>query len=65
MIQISLTFESKDMTLKCDHSLESCSAVVYCGAVYPVGKLSILDSALSGVRGLNTDLQRGVHATVR
>ena len=28
-----LTFDSMDRTLKCDHSLESCLAVVYFGAV--------------------------------
>ena len=29
-----LTFDSVDRTLKCDHSLESCWAVLYCGAVF-------------------------------
>ena len=27
-----LTFDSMYRTLKCDHSLKSCSAVLYCGA---------------------------------
>ena len=33
VIQSFLTFDSMDKTLKCDHSLESCWAVLYCGAV--------------------------------
>ena len=40
-IQSFLTFDSMDRTLKYDHSLESCSAVLYCDAV-----------CLSGVKGL-------------
>ena len=28
------TFDSMDSILKCDHSLESCGAVLYCGAVW-------------------------------
>ena len=39
VIQSSLPFNSMDRTLKCDHSLGSCRAVLYCGAVfrfYPV-----------------------------
>ena len=31
--QSFLAFDSMDRTLKCDHSLESCWAVLYCGAV--------------------------------
>ena len=58
VIQSFLTFDSMDRTLKCDHSLESCRAVLYCGTVfsqfYPVcnclKNLSILDLALSGVK---------------
>ena len=34
VIQSFLIFDSMDRTLKCDHSLESCSAVLYC--LYPV-----------------------------
>ena len=30
VIQSFLTFDSMDKTLKCDHSLESCLAVLYC-----------------------------------
>ena len=48
MIQSFLTFDSMDRTLKCDHSLESCLAVLYCGAVC----FSILISLLSEVKGL-------------
>ena len=33
MIQSFHTFDSMDRTLKCDHSLESCLAVLYCGVV--------------------------------
>ena len=33
VIQSFLTLDSKDRTLICDHSLESCSVVLYCGAV--------------------------------
>ena len=33
VMQSFLTFDSMDRTLKCDHSLESCRAVLYCGAV--------------------------------
>ena len=44
VIQSFLTFDSMDRTLKCDHSLESCSAVLYCGAVC----FSIFPSLLSG-----------------
>ena len=33
VIQSFLTFDSMYRTLKCDHSLESCWAVLYCGAV--------------------------------
>ena len=43
VIQSFLTFESMYRTLKCDHSLESCWGVLYCGAVC----FSILDLALS------------------
>ena len=54
VIQSFLTFDSMDRTLKCDHSLESCRAVLYCGAVcLSVWKnLSVLDLALSEVKGL-------------
>ena len=42
------TFDSMDRTLKCDHSLESCQAVLYCSAVVFVilENVSILDLAL-------------------
>ena len=33
VIQSFLTFDYMDTTPKCDHSLECCSAVLYCGAV--------------------------------
>ena len=33
MRQSFLTFDSVDRILKCDHSLKSCRAVLYCGAV--------------------------------
>ena len=33
VIQSFLTIDSMDRTLKCDHSLESCWPVLYCGAV--------------------------------
>ena len=33
VIQSFLTFDSMDRTPKCDHSLKSCWAVVYCGAI--------------------------------
>ena len=40
VIQSFLTFDPMDRTVKCDHSLESCGAVLCCGAVcclcYPV-----------------------------
>ena len=32
--KVVLTFESVDEILKCDHSNESCLAVLPCGAVY-------------------------------
>ena len=39
--QSFLTFDFVERTLKCDQSLESCRAVIYCGAgwfsIYPVG----------------------------
>ena len=44
VIQTFLTSHSMDSTLKSDHSLESCRAVLYCGAVlfqfYPVCNLA-------------------------
>ena len=33
VIQSFLTFDSMDRIIKCDHSLENCLAVLYCGAV--------------------------------
>ena len=33
VIKSFLTFDSMDRTLKCNHSLESSRAVLYCGAV--------------------------------
>ena len=56
-----LTFDSMDTTLKCDHSLEIKAVEQYfnCGAVcfnftqfVILQNLSILNSALSGVKGL-------------
>ena len=34
LYKVVLTFESVDEILKCDHSNESCRAVLSCGAVY-------------------------------
>ena len=34
LYKVALTFESLDEILKCDHSNESYSAVLSCGAVY-------------------------------
>ena len=34
LYKVVLTFESVDETLKCDHSHESYSALLLCGAVY-------------------------------
>ena len=34
LYKMILTFESMDEILKCDHSNESCKAVLSCGAVY-------------------------------
>ena len=31
VIESFLTFDSMDRTLKCDHSSESCCAILYCG----------------------------------
>ena len=56
-------FDSMDRTLKCDQALKSCGAVLYCGSavvclsIFPsliviLGNLSLLDLALSGVKGL-------------
>ena len=36
LYKVGLTFESVDEILKCDHSYESYSAVLSCGAVYYV-----------------------------
>ena len=54
VIKSFLIFDSMDRTLKCDHSLESCHAVLYCGAVFfnftqfvILENLSILDLTLS------------------
>ena len=59
----SLTFDSMDRTLKCDHSLESCRAVLYCGAFFffffffhfsqfvILGHLSFFELAMSGEKG--------------
>ena len=55
VIQSFVTFDSMDRNLKCDHSLDSCLAVLFCGAVSQVGnfgKFPILDLALSEVKGL-------------
>ena len=61
LIQSFLTFDSMaDRTLKCDHSMETCGAVLYCGAVcfsiletfVILENLQILDSVHSGVKGL-------------
>ena len=34
LYKVVLTFESADEILKCDHSNESCSAILSCGTVY-------------------------------
>ena len=34
LYKVVLTFESVAEILKCDHSNESCSAILSCGAVY-------------------------------
>ena len=34
LYKVVLTFESVEKILKCDHSIESCWAVLSCGAVY-------------------------------
>ena len=55
-----ITFDSMYRTLKHDHSLESCGAVLYCGFCFNfshfviLGKLSVLGLALSGVKGLKS-----------
>ena len=54
-----LTFDSVDRTPKCNLSLESCWAVLYCGTgCFPqfviLENVSILDFALSVVKGLNS-----------
>ena len=54
VIQSFLTSDSMDRTLKCDHSLESCCAVLYCGAVC----FSVLDLALSGLTLFIPDIAR-------
>ena len=49
VIQSFLTFESMNRTLKWDHSLESCLAVLYwCCSFF-----NLLDLALLGVKGLH------------
>ena len=48
VIQSFLTFDSMDRTAKCDHSLQSSGAVLYCGAVC----FSILDLAQLRAKGL-------------
>ena len=57
VIQSFLTFDSMDRTLKCDHSLESCRAALYCGTVvfvfqfYPVCSFGkFINFALGTVR---------------
>ena len=60
VIQSSLSFDFMYRTLKCDRSLESCLAVLYCGVCYSILfvilekfiNFRILDLALSGVKGL-------------
>ena len=57
VIQSFLTFDYMDRTLKCDHSLESCQAVLWCCFFFNFTRLlvlenlSIKDFALSGVKG--------------
>ena len=62
-----------DQTLKCDHSLESCSAVLYCAAMSLVfnfnqfvilEKLSVMDSVLSGVKWLNGTVETSLYPTI-
>ena len=56
LIQSFLTFDFVDRTLKCDHSLESCWGVLFCDVCIfqfvILERLSILDLALSEVKGL-------------
>ena len=58
VIQSFLTFDSMDRNLKCDHSLESCRAVLHCGAVgfsilfVILDNLTVIwDMALLGMKG--------------
>ena len=59
VIQSFVTFDSMDRTLKCDHSFESCWAVLYCGAVcFNFGKfinfgLGTLDLGSKRAKGFN------------
>ena len=56
VMQSFLTFDSMDRTLKCDHSLETCWAVLYCSVVcfstqfFKVGKY--VNFGLSTVRSV-------------
>ena len=36
LYKVVVTFKSVDEILKCDHSSESCRAVLFCGTVYCV-----------------------------
>ena len=47
VIQSFLTFDSMDRTLKCDHSLESCLAVLYCGALSGVKRFTKLKNSFT------------------
>ena len=64
MTQSFLTIDSIDKTVKCDHSLESCCAVLYCGAqclLFNFSEITILENllmlhlALLGVKGLTVE----------
>ena len=44
VIQSFLTFDSMDRTLKCDHSLESCRAVLCCSTIWFSILLVILEN---------------------
>ena len=44
VIKNFLTFDSMNRTLKCDHSLESSRAILYCGAAFNFTQFVILES---------------------
>ena len=54
MIKCFLTFDSMDRTLKCKHSLKSCRAVIYCGAVCFLNFTQFGLGTVSEVKGAKT-----------